>query len=202
MSQRASSSELGMDAATIQGILDQHGWAPSAIIAILQDVQDEVNYLPEGALCYVAEQLDVPVSKVHSLATFYRAFSLEPRGRHVINVCTGTACHVRGAVKILDALEREIGIGAGETDEQLLFTLETVNCLGACALGPVVVIDGEYHGKMTGAKTVRLVKALRKEDALLGSDDGEDAEGADTAPPPAAADAEVAGVQDRGQDAG
>ena len=188
MSQNASSPELGIDAATIQGILDRHGRARSAIIAILQDVQDEVNYLPEGALRYVAEQLDVPVSKVHRLATFYRAFSLEPRGKHVISVCTGTACHVRGAVKILDTIEREIGIQAGETDEQLLFTLETVNCLGACALGPVVVVDGEYHGKMTGAKTVRLVKALRRDgapserrrlkesDALFGSNGGEGTE--------------------------
>jgi NADH-quinone oxidoreductase subunit E len=156
------SLELGMEAATIEGILDQHGREPSAIIAILQDMQEEVNYLPEGALCYVAERLDIPVSKVYSLATFYRAFSLEPRGRHLIYVCTGTACHVRAAVKVLDALEREIGIRAGETDEQMLFTLETVNCLGACALGPVVVVDGEYHGQMTGAKAARLVKKLRQ----------------------------------------
>ena len=151
------SLELGMEAATIEGILDRHERAPSAIIAILQDVQEEVNYLPEGALRYVAERLDIPVSKVYNLATFYRAFSLEPRGRHQIYVCTGTACHVRGAVKIRDALEREMGIRAGETDEQLEFTLETVNCLGACALGPVVVVDGVYHGQMTGAKAVRLV---------------------------------------------
>jgi NADH-quinone oxidoreductase subunit E len=156
--------ELEMEAATVEGILDRHQRAPSAIIAILQDVQEEVNYLPEGVLRYVAEQLDVPASKVFSLATFYRAFSLEPRGRHLIHVCTGTACHVRGAVKILDALEREIGIHAGETDEQGLFTLETVNCLGACALGPVVVVDGEYQGQMTGAKAVRLVKKLRDND--------------------------------------
>lgn len=156
------SLELGMEAATIEGILDRHERAPSAIIAILQDVQEEVNYLPEGALRYVAERLDIPVSKVYNLATFYRAFSLEPRGRHQIYVCTGTACHVRGAVKIRDALEREMGIRAGETDEQLEFTLETVNCLGACALGPVVVVDGEYHGQMTGAKAVRLVKKLRQ----------------------------------------
>jgi NADH-quinone oxidoreductase subunit E len=156
------SLELGMEAATIEGILERHERAPSAIIAILQDVQEEVNYLPEGALRYVAERLDIPVAKVYNLATFYRAFSLEPRGRHQIYVCTGTACHVRGAVKIRDALEREMGIRAGETDEQLEFTLETVNCLGACALGPVVVVDGEYHGQMTGAKAVRLVKKLRQ----------------------------------------
>jgi NADH-quinone oxidoreductase subunit E len=154
--------ELGMEAATIEGVLDQHGRDQSAIIAILQDLQEEVNYLPEGALRYVAERLDIPVSKVYSLATFYRAFSLEPRGKHLVYVCTGTACHVRGAVKILDALEREIGICAGETDEQMEFTLETVNCLGACALGPVVVVDGEYNGQMTGAKAVRLVKKLRQ----------------------------------------
>jgi NADH-quinone oxidoreductase subunit E len=154
--------ELGMEAATIEGILDEHERDQAAIIAILQDLQDGVNYLPEGALRYVAERLDIPVSKVYSLATFYRAFSLEPRGRHLVYVCTGTACHVRGAVKILDALEREIGICAGETDEQMEFTLETVNCLGACALGPVVVVDGEYYGQMTGAKAVRLVKKLRR----------------------------------------
>jgi len=151
-----------MEATTIDGVLDRHERAPSAIIAILQDLQEAVHYLPEGALCYVAKQLDIPASKVYSLATFYRAFSLEPRGRYLIHVCTGTACHVRGAVKILDALEREIGIHAGETDEQMLFTLETVNCLGACALGPVVVMDGEYHGQMTGAKAARLVKKLRQ----------------------------------------
>ena len=156
--------ELGMEAAVIDGILDQHGRDPSAIIAVLQDMQEEVNYLPEGALRYVAEQLGITASKVYSLATFYRAFSLEPRGKHLIYVCTGTACHVRGAVKTIDALEREIGIRAGETDEQLEFTLETVNCVGACALGPVVVVDGEYHGQMTGAKAVRLVKKFRVSD--------------------------------------
>jgi NADH-quinone oxidoreductase subunit E len=164
--------ELEMDVAIIERILDRHGRAPSAIIAILQDVQDEVNYLPEGVMRYLAEQLDIPPSKVFSLATFYRAFSLEPRGKHLIHVCTGTACHVRGAVKILDALEREIGIHAGETDEHMLFTLETVNCLGACALGPVVVVDGEYHGQMTGAKSVRLVKKLEDNGKGQTTDDG------------------------------
>jgi NADH-quinone oxidoreductase subunit E len=162
--------DLGIDVATVDTILDRHERAPASIIAILQDMQEEVNYLPEGALRYVADQLDIPASKVYSLATFYRAFSLEPRGKHQIYVCTGTACHVRGAVKIIDALERELGISAGETDEQLQFTLETVNCVGACALGPVVVVDGEYHGKMTAAKAVRLVKKLR--DGKNGDDNG------------------------------
>lgn len=156
-----SGQDLGMEVTVIESILDRHNQAPSAIIAIMQDVQDEVNYLPEGTLRYVAERLNIPVSKVFRLATFYRAFSLEPRGQHLISVCTGTACHVRGAVKIVDALERELGIQSGETDEQLEFTLETVNCLGACALGPVVVVDGEYHGQMTGARAVRMIKKLR-----------------------------------------
>ncbi|MGD8966496.1 MAG: NAD(P)H-dependent oxidoreductase subunit E [Anaerolineae bacterium] len=159
--QSDSGLELGMDVTVVEGILERHDRAPSAIIAIMQDVQDEVNYLPEGTLRYVADRLGIPASKIFRLATFYRAFSLEPRGRHVINVCTGTACHVRGAVKIVDALEREIGIQAGETDEQLEFTLETVNCVGACALGPVIMVDNEYHGQMTGARAVRMIKKLR-----------------------------------------
>ncbi|MGD1995899.1 MAG: NAD(P)H-dependent oxidoreductase subunit E [Anaerolineae bacterium] len=163
MAVSAPTLDLGIEVATIEGILDRHGHDAAAIIAVMQDIQDEVNYLPEEALRYVADRLGIPVSKVYRLATFYRAFSLEPRGRYLINVCTGTACHVRGAVKIVEALEREIGIGAGETDEELEFTLETVNCLGACALGPVVVVNGEYHGQMTGARAVRLVRKLRKE---------------------------------------
>ena len=154
--------ELGIEAATLEEILDRHERAPSSIIAVLQDVQDEVNYLPEGALRYVAESLDIPVAKVFSLATFYRAFSLEPRGEHLVQVCMGTACHVRGAVKIIDVLEREMGIRAGETDERLEFTLETVNCLGACALGPVVVVDGDYYGEMNPAKTSRMLKRIRQ----------------------------------------
>jgi len=154
--------ELGIEAATLEEILDRHERAPSSIIAILQDVQDEVNYLPEGALRYVADSLDIPVAKVFGLATFYRAFSLEPRGEHIVQVCTGTACHVRGAVKIIDVLEREMALRAGETDERLEFTLETVNCLGACALGPVVVVDGDYYGEMNPAKTSRMLKRIRQ----------------------------------------
>jgi NADH-quinone oxidoreductase subunit E len=163
--QSVSGLDLGMDATIIENILERHDRAPSAIIAIMQDVQDEVNYLPEGTLRYVADKLGIPASKVFRLATFYRAFSLEPRGKHMVSVCTGTACHVRGAVKVLDTLERELGISAGETDEQLEFTLETVNCLGACALGPVVVVDGEYYGDITSVKVTRLLKRIRRADS-------------------------------------
>lgn len=157
-------SAPGIEPAILDHILARHHQSPSALIAIMQDVQAEVNYLPEEALRYVAARLDLPVSKIFRLATFYRAFTLEPRGAHLIDVCTGTACHVRGAVKIVDALERELGISAGETDEQMEFTLETVNCLGACALGPVVVVDKEYHGQMTGAGAVQLVSKLRQDE--------------------------------------
>jgi NADH-quinone oxidoreductase subunit E len=94
-------------------------------------------------------------------ATFYKAFSLKPRGKHIVHVCLGTACHVRGAVRILEAVERELGIKGGETDPELQWTLETVGCLGACALGPIVVIDGEYHGQMTSAKATRLLKKVK-----------------------------------------
>lgn len=161
---RTPARELMMPVTDIDAVLDRHGRDPAAIIAILQDLQEDAHYLPEGALRYIASEMDIPVSKVCSLATFYRAFSLLPRGKHQIYVCTGTACHVRGSVKVLDTLERELGIRAGQTDRQLQFTLETVNCVGACALGPVVVADGEYHGQMTAAKAKRLVQGLRGSD--------------------------------------
>ena len=155
----------------IENVLDRHQHDKTAIIAILQDIQDEVNYLPEDALRYVAHAMDIPLSKVCSLATFYKAFSLQPRGRHVIHVCLGTACHVRGAVRILEAMERDLHLQAGGTDENLQFTLETVNCLGACALGPVVVVDGEYHGQMNSTKAARLLKKLRRADEKLSAED-------------------------------
>jgi NADH-quinone oxidoreductase subunit E len=169
MSSRTPARELIVPVTAIDAILDRHGRDPAAIIAILQDLQEDARYLPEGALRYIANQMDIPLSRVCSLVTFYRAFSLEPRGRHHICVCTGTACHVRGSVKVLDTLERELGIRAGETDSQMQFTLETVNCLGACALGPVVVVDGEYHGEMTPAAAIRLLKHVRRPGS-----DGED----------------------------
>lgn len=154
-----------METGVIENVLDRHQHDKTAIIAILQDIQDEVNYLPEDALRYMAHALEVPLSKVCSLATFYKAFSLQPRGKHVIHVCLGTACHVRGAVRVLEAIERNLGIRAGGTDETLQFTLETVNCLGACALGPIVVTDGEYHGQMTSVKTEALLKIVKARDA-------------------------------------
>jgi NADH-quinone oxidoreductase subunit E len=148
----------------LESILDRHGRDPANIIAILQDIQAEVNWLPEESLRYASLQLGIPLSKMMALATFYRAFSLKPRGRHIVSVCLGTACHVRGGERILGAVERELGIPGGETDDDLQWTLETVGCLGACALGPILVVDGEYHGQMTSVKASRLLQRIKKAD--------------------------------------
>jgi NADH-quinone oxidoreductase subunit E len=129
----------------IDSIMERHEFRESKLVGILQDVQKELRYLPQDALRHVAERLGVPLPRVYSVATFYRAFSLKPRGRHIIKVCVGTACHVRGAPKVLEEFERTLGVRAGETTYDFEYTLLTVNCLGCCALGPVVVIDEEYH---------------------------------------------------------
>lgn len=163
-----------LEQASLESILDRHGRDPASIIAILQDIQSEINWLPEENLRYIAQALSIPLTKMMRLASFYRAFSLKPRGRHIVQICLGTACHVRGAVRILGAIERELGIGAGETDERMEFTLETVNCLGACALGPVVVVDDVYHGQMTSAKATRLLKQLTRSNGNGAGDDAEE----------------------------
>lgn len=142
---------------TIGAILDKYQRHSGLLVSILQDVQGEFNYLPREALTEVSRGLDVSLSQVYSVATFFKAFSLKPKGRHTINVCMGTACHVRGAVKILDQMETEMGVVSGETTEDLKYTLDTVNCVGACALGPVVVVDGEYIGQMATGKVKPLL---------------------------------------------
>ncbi len=142
----------------VDKILDSYQRHQGMLVSILQDVQAEFNYLPGDALVRVGEGLDVPLSQVYSVATFYKAFSLKPRGRHSVHVCMGTACHVRGAVNVLDRIEQDLCICAGETTPDMKFTLETVNCVGACALGPVVVVDGEYAGQMTQEKVKPLLE--------------------------------------------
>jgi len=138
--------------AELDEILDRYGRDRTQVISILQDVQERERYLPEEALTYVAEALEMPRSQIYGLATFYRAFSLEPRGEHTIFVCTGTACHVRGAPRLVEELCRRLDVTPGGTTADGQFTLETVNCLGACALGPLVVVDSDYHGQMTPSK--------------------------------------------------
>ena len=119
-----------------------------ALISILQDIQEEYNYLPQEALKIVSKTLAVTLIDIMGVATFYRSFSLEPRGKHIITVCLGTACHVRGGPKILDEFERKLNIEAGETSKDGQFSLETVACLGCCAIGPVVVVDGNYYAQI------------------------------------------------------
>src|SRR4030042_1449216 len=130
----------------------------AALIDILHDTQSAIGYLPEEALEEIHRGRDVPRSKVYSVATFFKAFSLPPRGRHIINVCMGTACHVRGSDKVLEEIEKELGIKTGYNTEDLRFTLETVNCVGACALGPMVIIGEDYHGEMTPEKVGGVLK--------------------------------------------
>jgi len=130
---------------------------------LLLDIQSHLNWLPEEVLREVAQRLQVPLIDVYGVATFYKAFSLKPRGKHLITVCLGTACHVRGGQRIAEAISRELGIQPGETTKDLKFSLETVNCLGCCAIGPIVVVDGEYYGGMTPQKALSLIKRIEKE---------------------------------------
>jgi len=143
---------MTMDAEQVRdkvgSILDKYQRDKGMLVSILQDTQAALGYLAREALLEVSAGLEVPLSRVYSVASFFRAFSLKPRGRHLIDVCLGTACHVRGAVGILEAIEREAGIKSGDTSEDMRFSLDTVNCVGACALGPIVIVDGKYEGEM------------------------------------------------------
>ena len=148
----------------VDAILESHGLSQSAIISILQDVQKHYRYLPQDVLVYVAKRLGVSEAKVYSVATFYDNFSLEPKGKYVIKVCDGTACHVRKSIPILEKLRSELGLSDQKktTDDQL-FTVETVSCLGACGLAPALTVNGEVHPAMTPDKAVELLAQLRKE---------------------------------------
>jgi NADH-quinone oxidoreductase subunit E len=135
----------------VDQIVDRYANEEGALIQILLDVQREYGWLPKEVLKRISERLEIPVSRMYRVASFYKAMSLTPVGRHLISVCLGTACHVRGGSKILDKAEQVLGIKDGETTADDKFTLQRVNCLGCCALGPVMVVDGEAHGKLSGA---------------------------------------------------
>lgn len=150
-----------MDLTAVDRICEEHGDRSDQLIGILQDVQAAFRYLPKHPLERVASRLAIPLAQVYSVATFFRAFSLVPRGEREVHVCVGTACHVRGAQRVLEEMERRFEIQAGQTSADRKVTLETVNCVGACALGPVVVVDGEYHGKMDVTKTDKLVGEIK-----------------------------------------
>ena len=151
-----------MNAERVLEIITCNGSDRVNVLAILQDIQREYNFLPKDALERVGEILAIPLSKIYEVATFYKAFSLRPRGRHLLHLCLGTACHVRGAEPIAAIVEQQLGIKPGETSADGEFTFETVGCLGACALGPILVVNEEYHGQMNIAKTTQLLKQLEK----------------------------------------
>jgi len=144
----------------VNQIIDYYQADRTNALAILQDIQREYNYLPRETLELTAQRLEVPVGEVYRLATFFKAFSLQPKGEFMCKVCLGTACHVRGGPRILEALERELGIKAGRTTADGKFSLEVVRCLGACALGPVVVVNEEPHAYMTADKAAGLIAQL------------------------------------------
>ena len=148
------------DRQALERILERNGRDPTLLLAMLQDIQEVAGYLPRTWLSALAAALDLPETRVYRMATFFRALSLVPRGAHVCTVCLGTACHVRGAPRLVEKIERDFSIRAGQTTPDMKFTLETVNCVGACALGPLVILDGTYHGNMTPARLDKVLQGI------------------------------------------
>ena len=157
----------------LTNLLKHMGKKPHHLIPVMQAINEEYKYLPKNILKYVAQELEIPFSQVYHVATFYTSFSLKPRGKHTLKVCMGTACHVRGSPRVFDEIKRHLKIEPGETTEDGLFTLETVNCLGACAIGPVVVIDNKYYmvkpgefagilKKFTDEKSLPVISEVKK----------------------------------------
>jgi len=148
----------------VKSYITKYNNEKKALVSILQEIQEEYNYLPQEVLRIVSKTLGIPLIDIIGVATFYRAFSLEPRGKHLITVCLGTACHVRGGPKILEEFERKLNIEAGETSKDGQYSLETVACLGCCAIGPVVVVDGDYYAQTTIRKVGSILKKYIKKD--------------------------------------
>ncbi len=150
-----------MESSEIDKIIRQYGKKESAILAILQDIQTKEKYLPKEVLEQVSQKMRLPMTDIFRIATFYNALSIKPRGRHKVDVCLGTACHVRGGNKIIDKLSRDLGIQVGETTKDKRFTLESVRCVGCCSLGPVMVVDGNVFGRLTQEKVPGLLKEFK-----------------------------------------
>jgi NADH-quinone oxidoreductase subunit E len=147
-----------MDTAVVDRIIDEHHGEASSLIQVLLEIQAESHWLPKEALERVGERLQVPMNRILHVVTFYKAFRLVPQGRHEVHVCVGTSCHVRGAARVLETVQEATGVLPGQTDPDFKFSLDTVNCLGCCALGPVVVIDGKTHGKLSPAAASEVLK--------------------------------------------
>ena len=149
----------------LEAIIEDRQCVPGELIEVLQDIQRAHGHISEQAMRIVSERLSVPLIEVYRVASFYKAFSLTRRGRHLVTICMGTACHVRGAPRMLDEVMGQLGVKPGQTTDDELFTVECVNCLGACALGPIVVLDGVYYDHMTPGKLRKLIESTRRQDS-------------------------------------
>jgi NADH-quinone oxidoreductase subunit E len=147
----------------LDAILAKYDRDPTLVLSMLQDIQAEHNYIPRDWIEAVAGEMNLSLTHLYRIATFFKALSLEPRGKHICTVCVGTTCHVRGAPKLIDKIERDFSIKSGETTGDMLLTLESVGCVGACALGPLIVLDGKYHGHMTTESMGKLLKKMKKD---------------------------------------
>jgi len=165
---------IDIDFKQIDAIIDRYSGNREALLMIMQDISDNYNYVPKEVVPVLAEKLGVRESLIYSVATFYKTISLELRGKYIVNVCTGTACHVRGANRVMDALSEKLRIKEGETTDDLLFTLEAVRCVGCCASGPVVKVNQETHGGLDSSKAVKLIDDYRQS---LADSDGEQRSG-------------------------
>ncbi len=150
----------------VDGILAGYAYNRSALIAMLQEIQSAYNYLPEEVLEHISTEIDIPLSKIFSVATFYENFSLEPKGKYIIKICDGTACHVKKSIPILDTIKKELGLNSSKhTTDDFLFTLETVSCLGACGLAPVILVNGKVYAKMTPESALAVIKEIKENES-------------------------------------
>lgn len=152
--------DLDIDLDKVDQIVDTYNADEGSLIQILLDVQRQYNWLPPEAMRRVSDRLDMPITQVYRVASFYKVLSITPRGKHIVKACLGTACHVRGGTKVMKKISRILGIETGEVTDDMQFSLEVVNCLGCCALGPMITIDDEYHGKMTPEKATEVIKNI------------------------------------------
>jgi len=155
--------KLDIDWQKINAIIDRYSASPEALLMIMQDISDIYNYVPPEVIPLLVEKIGVKESLIYSVATFYKTISLEPRGKYIVNVCTGTACHVRGANRVMDALAEKLKIREGETSDDLLFTLEAVRCVGCCASGPVITVNQETHGGLNRASAVKVIEGCKRD---------------------------------------
>lgn len=154
------------DMIKLDEILQAHNYDPTLVIAIMQDIQKEYHYLPEESLSYIAKELKLPEAKIYGVATFYENFSLDAKGKYIIKICDGTACHVRKSVPVLEEFRKILGVTSEKpTTDDMMFTVETVSCLGACGLAPACTVNDEVHPAMTPEKARELIKKLREESA-------------------------------------